>query len=55
MKGISLVIIYTSCMSVSKTQEIDLDGEVSGKVELSLEERTRKNHFNTITMNYCES
>ena len=34
MKGISLVIIYTSCISVSKTQDIDLDGEVSGKVEL---------------------
>ena len=55
MKGISLVIIYTSCISVSKTQDIDLDGEVSDKVEWGWEERTRKTHFNPITMNYCES
>ena len=40
MKGISCVIIFTSCISVAKTQDINLDGAVSDKVELTLEERS---------------
>ena len=48
MKGISCVIIFTSCISVTKTQDINLDGAVSDKVELTLEERSWENNFHTI-------
>ena len=45
MKVISYVIIFTGSISVSKTQDIDLDGAVSDKVGLSLEERSSKNNY----------
>ena len=45
MKAISYVIIFTGSISVSKTQDIDLDGAVSDKVGLSLEERSSENNY----------
>ena len=44
MKAISYVIIFTGSLSMSKTQDIDLDGVVSDKVELSLEQRSSENN-----------